>query len=575
MQLRMSNLFLRTLREDPADAEVPSHKLLVRAGYVRRAAPGIYSLMPLGVMIYDQIYRVIKEEMDRIGSQQVHFPALLPREPYEATGRWTDYGDNIFRLKDRRGGDYLLAPTHEELFTLMVKGEYASYRDFPVMLYQIQTKYRDEARPRSGILRGREFVMKDSYSFDLSDEGLDHSYELHRNAYIKTFDRLGIEYRMVSAMSGAMGGSKSEEFLAPSPVGEDTFVMCSACDYAANVEAVQVQAPESIAESISHPVMRTLHTPDSPGIGALVEHLNTHYAMDTDASRLAKNILFKLDGRPIMVLVPGDREIDEERLAVAVAPGTLTPFEEADFAARPDFVKGYVSAIGMRDAGVTVLADPRIAPNSVWVTGANRHEHHVVDAVVGRDFFVDRYVEVATVADGDPCPRCGSPLILDRAIEIGHIFQLGRKYADALGLDASGADGKPIRITMGSYGIGVTRAVAVIAEQWHDEIGLRWPWEIAPAHVHIVAAGKDGQIPAAMALGERFDAAGLRVLVDDRDGVSVGVKFKDAELLGMPSIVVVGRGLVDGTVELRDRLTGDRREVTLDGVVEAVLALRR
>lgn len=570
----MSNLFLRTLRDDPADAEVPSHKLLVRAGYVRRAAPGIYSLLPLGVMIYDQIYRVIKEEMDAMGAQQVHFPALLPREPYEATGRWTDYGDNIFRLKDRRQGDYLLAPTHEEMFTLMVKGEYSSYKDFPVYLYQIQTKYRDEARPRSGILRGREFVMKDSYSFDVSDEGLEASYELHRQAYIRTFDRLGIEYRIVSAMSGAMGGSKSEEFLAPSPVGEDTFVMCSSCQYAANVEAVQVRPPDAVDAATDHPPMRKLHTPDSPGIGALVEHLNANYAMNTDASRLLKNILFKVDGQPIMVLVPGDREIDEERLATAVAPGKLTAFEESDFAGRPDFVKGYVSALGMAAAGVQVLADPRIAPNSMWVTGANEYEHHVVDAVVGRDFTIDRYVEVATVAAGDPCPTCGEPLAIDRAIEIGHIFQLGRKYADALGLDALGADGKPIRITMGSYGIGVTRAVAVIAEQSHDQMGLRWPWEIAPAQVHIVAAGKADQIAASLELGAAFEAAGVRVLVDDRDSVSVGVKFKDAEILGMPVIVVVGRGLAEGKVELRDRYRGTAAEVSLAEVVEAALALK-
>ncbi len=569
--LRMSNLFLRTLRDDPADAEVPSHRLLVRAGYVRRAAPGIYSLLPLGVMIYDQIYRVVKEEMDAIGAQQVHFPALLPREPYEATGRWTDYGDNIFRLKDRRQGDYLLAPTHEEMFTLMVKGEYSSYKDFPVYLYQIQTKYRDEARPRSGILRGREFVMKDSYSFDLSDDGLEASYELHRQAYIRTFDRLGIDYRIVSAMSGAMGGSKSEEFLAPSPVGEDTFVMCSSCDYAANIEAVRVLPAAAVDAEVAHPPMRKLHTPDAPGIGALVEHLNTHHAMEIDASRLLKNILFKVDGQPVMVLVPGDREVDEERLAVAVAPGRLSAFDEADFAGRADLVRGYVSALGMAAAGVPVYADPRIAPNSVWVTGANEYEHHVVDAVAGRDFTVDRYIEVATVAVGDPCPRCGEALEIDRAIEIGHIFQLGRKYTDALGLDALGPDGKPIRITMGSYGIGVTRAVAVIAEQRHDALGLRWPWEIAPAQVHIVAAGKAEQVAAALELGAAFTAAGVRTLVDDRDGVSVGVKFKDAEILGSPVIVVVGRGLAAGLVELRDRFSGESTESTLDGVVRAVV----
>jgi prolyl-tRNA synthetase len=573
VQLRMSTLFLRTLRENPADAEVPSHQLLVRAGYVRRVAPGIYALLPLGQLVYDQIYRVIKEEMDAIGAQQVHFPGLLPREFYEATGRWTEYGDNLFRLKDRKKGDYLLGPTHEEMFTWLVKSEYSSYKDFPVLLYQIQAKYRDEARPRSGILRGREFVMKDSYSFDLSDEGLDASYALHRDAYLKTFERLGIEFRIVNAMSGAMGGSKSEEFLAPSPVGEDTFVTCSSCEYASNVEAVEVQAPDAVPDTTVHPAMRELHTPNAPGITALVEQLNANHGMSVTAAELLKNILFKVDGQPIIVLVPGDREIDEERLAAAVAPGVLSSFDEEDFGVRTDFVKGYISAIGMIERGVTVYADPRVVAGSAWATGANKYEHHVVDAVVGRDFVVDQYIDVATVAAGDPCPKCGSPLEIDRAIEIGHIFQLGRKYADAAGLDALGPDGKPIRITMGSYGIGVTRAVAVVAEQHHDDIGLVWPAEIAPAQVHVVAAGKELQMEAAAKLANEFEAAGLRVLFDDRPSASVGVKFKDAELLGMPVIAVVGRGITDGLIEVRNRATGERADVALSDAVAAVRAL--
>jgi prolyl-tRNA synthetase len=573
VQLRMSTLFLRTLRENPADAEVPSHQLLVRAGYVRRVAPGIYALLPLGQLVYDQIYRVIKEEMDAIGAQQVHFPGLLPREFYEATGRWTEYGDNLFRLKDRKKGDYLLGPTHEEMFTWLVKSEYSSYKDFPVLLYQIQTKYRDEARPRSGILRGREFVMKDSYSFDLNDEGLEASYELHRDAYFKTFERLGIEFRIVNAMSGAMGGSKSEEFLAPSPVGEDTFVTCSACDYASNVEAVEVQAPAAVPDTTVHPAMRELHTPNAPGITALVEQLNANHGMSVTAAELLKNILFKVDGQPIIVLVPGDREIDEERLAAAVAPGVLSSFDEEDFVVRADFVKGYISAIGMVERKVTVYADPRVVAGSAWATGANKYEHHVVDAVVGRDFLVDQYIDVATVAAGDPCPKCGSPLEIDRAIEIGHIFQLGRKYADAAGLDALGPDGKPVRITMGSYGIGVTRAVAVVAEQHHDDLGLVWPAEIAPAQVHVIAAGKELQMEAAAKLANEFEAAGLRVLFDDRPSASVGIKFKDAELLGMPVIVVVGRGVADGLIEVRNRASGERSDVALSDATAAVQAL--
>ena len=567
MALRMSTLFLRTLREDPADAEVPSHKLLVRAGYIRRAAPGAYTLLPLGVLVHENIARVIREEMNAMGGQQIHFPALLPRDVYETTGRAQDYGDLLFSLSDRREVPYVLGPTHEEMVALLVQGEYSSYKDFPVILYQIQTKFRDEARPRSGLLRGREFVMKDSYSFDLDDAGLAHSYQLHRDAYVRIFERLGIRYRIVSAVSGAMGGSASEEFLAPSPSGEDTFVMCPSCNYAANVEAVQVQPPAPVADTSAHPAMRTLHTPESPGIGALVEHLNVHYEMDVDASHLLKNILFKADGAPVMVLVPGDREIDEERLAAALAPARLEAFDDADFAARADFVRGYVSAIGMAERGVTVLADPRVSPGSAWVTGANEFEHHVVDAVVGRDFTVDRYVDVATIASGDPCPVCGSPLEIDRAIEIGHIFQLGRKYTDAFEVDALGPDGKAIRVTMGSYGIGVTRAIAVIAEQAHDELGLRWPAEVAPARVHIVAAGKDDQIRAALQLSADLEAAGVSTLVDDRSGVSAGVKFKDAELLGMPTIVIVGRGLATGVVEVRSRWSAERAEVPLTDVV--------
>ncbi len=567
--LRMSTLFLRTLREDPADAEVPSHKLLVRGGYIRRVAPGIYTLLPLGVIVTDNVTRVVKQEMDAIGAQQVHFPALLPREPYEATQRWTEYGDTLFRLKDRRQADYLLGPTHEELFTLLVRGELASYRDYPVLLYQIQTKYRDEARPRSGLLRGREFLMKDSYSFDLDDEALARSYHLHRDAYIEIFDRLGLDYRIVSAVSGAMGGSKSEEFLAPSPVGEDTFVFCSNCDYAANTEAVQVRAPEPVATAVDHPPMRVLHTPDAPGITALVAHLGEHHGLAVDASQLLKNIIFKADGTPIVVVVPGDREVDEERLAAALAPAKIEPFEEDDFAAAPHLVRGYVSAIGMGDHGVTVYADTRVAPGTSWVTGANRFEHHVVEAVVGRDFHIDSYIEgVATAAAGDPCPACGSPLQIDRAIEIGHIFQLGRKYADAFSLDALGADGKPQRITMGSYGIGITRAVAVIAEQTHDELGLCWPAEVAPARVHIVAAGKADHVAAALRIAGELEQAGLSTLVDDREGVSAGVKFTDAELLGMPSIVVVGRGLATGRVEVRDRRSGRREDVAIDRLTE-------
>jgi prolyl-tRNA synthetase len=570
---RMSSLFLRTLREDPADAEVPSHKLLVRAGYVRRVAPGGYSWLPLGLRVLRNIERVVREEMDAMGAQEIQFPALLPREPYETTGRWTEYGDNVFRLKDRKGGDFMLGPTHEEFFTLTVKGEYSSYKDYPVVLYQIQTKYRDEARPRAGILRGREFLMKDSYSFDLSDEGLSGSYQKHRDAYIKIFDRLGLKYVIVSAMSGAMGGSASEEFLAEAETGEDTFVRSLESGYAANVEAVVTPAPP--AQSIEDkPAAQVHHTPNTPTIQTLVDFLTradlgrTFTAADT-----LKNVLLKTrapgeDKWELLAIgVPGDREVDMKRLEAALEPLAVAILEEADFAANPFLVKGYIGPKALQDNGVRYLVDPRVVTGTAWVTGADKTDHHVVDLVVGRDFTPDGTIEAAEVREGDASPDGHGTLVAARGIEIGHIFQLGRKYADAFGLDALGADSKPIRITMGSYGIGVSRLVAVIAEQSHDEHGLIWPQGVAPADVHVVIAGKDDTIRAGgEKLAADLDAAGLSVLLDDRTAMP-GVKFADADLIGVPTIVVVGRGLTKGVIEVKDRRTGERTEVAVDEAV--------
>ena len=579
MLLRMSTLFLRTLREDPADAEGPSHKLLVRAGYIRRVAPGIYSWLPLGKLVLDNISQVVREEMNRIGAQEVLFPALLPREYYEATGRWTEYGDTLFRLKDRKGADYLLGPTHEELFTDLVQREYSSYKDYPVILYQIQTKYRDEARPRAGILRGREFVMKDSYSFDLDDDGLKRSYELHREAYIRIFDRLGLEYRICSAMSGAMGGSASEEFLAPAENGEDTFVSCRECGYAANAEAVVTPAPPEV--TAEHPPLQVLDTPDTPTIESLVNFVNERYGLGITAADTLKNVVVKVrtpgsdEVETLVIGVPGDREVDFKRLEAALSPAVPEIFEAEDFARHPGLVRGYIGPQILKDLGIRYLVDPRVVPGSSWVTGANEPGRHAANVVAGRDFVADGTIEAAEVRSGDPCPRCGGALSLDRGIEIGHIFQLGRKYSDAAGLDALGPDGKPIRITMGSYGIGVSRLVAVLAEQGHDELGLVWPREVAPADVHIVGTGKDNQVEVAVRLAEELKAKGLRVLVDDRPGVSPGVKFKDAELLGMPTILIVGRGLASGVVELRDRASGERQEIPLDEAVDRVVAACR
>jgi prolyl-tRNA synthetase len=561
--LRLSQLFLRTLRESPADADVPSHQLLVRAGYVRRAAPGIYTWLPLGLEVLRNVERVVREEMRAIGGQEVLFPALLPREPYQVTGRWDEYGDLLFRLKDRRGSEYLLGPTHEEMFTQLVKDIYSSYKDFPVTLFQIQTKYRDEARPRGGILRGREFVMKDSYSFDLDDDGLKASYQAHRGAYQAIFGRLGLDYRVVSAMSGAMGGSASEEFLAPSAVGEDTFVSCPACGYAANVEAVTVAGPEA-QDPAAHPPLEEIPTPDTPTIEALATRLGVAPA------ETLKCLVVKAGGQAVLVLVPGDREADMDRLAATMAPVPVELFSPEDFAAHPELARGYVGPQGAAGRGLTVYADRRIGVGSAWVTGANATDIHARHVVNGRDFTVDHYLDVAEVRAGDPCPTCGAPLALEPAIEIGHIFQLGRKYADAFALDAVGQDGRPIRVTMGSYGIGVTRAVAALAEQTHDEFGLCWPAEVAPADVHVVAVGKGEVIPAAAVdLSERLASAGLRVLLDDRR-LAPGVAFADADLLGVPVHVVVGKSLADGQVEIKRRRTGERYLVPVAAAVEAV-----
>jgi prolyl-tRNA synthetase len=576
---RMSSLFLRTLRDDPADAEVPSHKLLVRAGYVRRIAPGIYSWLPLGKIVLDNIARVVKEEMDRIGAQEVQFPALLPRELYEATGRWTEYGENLFRLKDRKGGDYLLGPTHEEMFTLMVKGEYSSYKDLPVILYQIQNKYRDEARPRAGILRGREFLMKDSYSFDLDDEGLKRSYELHREAYIRIFTRLGMDYRIVSAMSGAMGGSASEEFLAPAATGEDTFVQCTNCDYAANTEAVEGR-PGAEIDASDTPAARVYDTPDTPTIDTLVEVFRGFEGFeDTVAANTLKNVVVKLrvpgkkDPEVLIVGVPGDRDVDMKRLEAAVSPAEIEMFEAEDFAKHPALVRGYIGPQGLAEAGYTYKVDPLVVPGSSWITGANEAGKHAAYVTLGRDFTPEGSIGAAEVRAGDACPRCGGALSIDRGIEIGHIFQLGRKYADAFQLDVLGPDGKPVRVTMGSYGVGVSRAVAAVAEQKYDEYGLVWPREIAPADVHLVATGKDDAVfEAAAKLAAELDEAGLRVLFDDRRQVSPGVKFKDAELIGVPTIAVVGKGLAEGVIEVKDRASGERRNVPLAEAVAALAA---
>ena len=583
MPIRLSTLFLRTLREDPAEAEVDSHKLLLRAGYIRRAAPGVYTWLPLGLLVKAKVEQIVREEMNRSGAQEVFFPALLPREPFEATNRWTEYGDNLFRLQDRKKADYLLAPTHEEMFTLLVKDLYNSYKDLPVCLYQIQNKYRDEARPRAGLLRGREFVMKDAYSFDVTDEGLRAAYQSQRDAYERIFTRLGVEYVIVKADAGAMGGSASEEFLSPSPIGEDTFVR-SAGGYAANVEAVKTVAPE--AKSVDGlPAAKVHPSPNTPTIATLVDLANAQVAREDGrqwtAADTLKNVVLALtspEGKRSLVVVgvPGDRDVDAKRAEAAFSPNEVEAANEEDFARNPELVKGYIgpvkdtkAVLGLEGTSkIRYLLDPRVVDGTAWITGANENEKHVFDLVKGRDFSADGVVDIADVRAGDPAPDGSGPLELARGIEIGHVFQLGRKYAEALGLQVLDENGKLVTVTMGSYGIGVTRLVAVLAEANRDDKGLIWPGSVSPADVYIVAAGKDDHVyEAAEKLAAEFEAAGKTVMLDDRQKVSPGVKFSDAELIGVPNVIICGKGLENAEVDLWNRRSGDRRSVPLNSVV--------
>lgn len=568
-----------------------SHKLLVRAGYIRRAAPGIYSWLPLGLRVLNKVETIVREEMDAIGAQEVHFPALLPREPYETSNRWTEYGDNLFRLKDRKDADYLLAPTHEEMFTLLVKDMYSSYKDLPVTLYQIQTKYRDEARPRAGLLRGREFIMKDSYSFTVDEAGLEDAYQAHRAAYQRIFSRLGLETVIVQAQSGAMGGSRSEEFLHPTPIGEDTFVRSDG-GYAANVEAVTTVAPDPMdAEGL--PTAHVEETPDSPTIDTLVAQANALHPRESapwTAGDTLKNLLVTVvlptgEKQMVAVGIPGDRSVDLKRLEVSLADALevggeieVNQADDADLRSYPMLVKGYIGPGLSLDAqtlgadsttGIPYFVDPRVVAGSSWITGANLQGRHVFDLVAGRDFSWDGVVEACEVRAGDPAPDGSGPLKTARGIEMGHIFALGRKYADALGLKVLDSNGKLVTVTMGSYGVGVTRALAAIAESNHDERGLIWPRNLAPADVHVVAAGKGEEIlEGAESIVGQLESAGFEVIFDDRPKTSPGVKFGDAELLGVPTVLVVGRGYKDGTVEIKDRASGESREVGISSVVE-------
>ena len=591
--LKLSSLFVRTLREDPADAEVASHKLLVRAGYIRRVAPGIYTWLPLGLRVLRNVENIVREEMNRAGAQEVLFPALLPREPYEATNRWTEYGPTLFKLQDRKKNDMLLAPTHEEMFTLLVKDLYSSYKDLPLTLYQIQTKYRDEARPRAGVIRGREFVMKDAYSFDMDEAGLDESYNVMREAYQRVYKRLGLPFAIVSAMSGAMGGSRSEEFLFPTAIGEDTFVR-SPGGYAANTEAVTTPMPEELDAS-GVPEAASVRTTGASTIASLVDvsnEVNPREDRPWTAADTLKSVVIVAthpDGEKelIVIAIPGDREVDMKRVEAALAPAEVAMADHEAFEPYPELVPGFLGpeVVGPQSERraqqsederpvLRLLLDAHVARGSSWIVGGNSVDVHRYNVVYGRDFEADGAIEAAEVLAGDPAPDGSGALEIARGIEIGHIFQLGRKYAESLGLTVLDENGKTRVVTMGSYGIGVSRALASIAEHYHDDKGLIWPTNVAPAHVHVLATGKeDAVFETAEKIAAELESAGIEVIYDDRRKMSAGVKFKDYELLGMPYGVVVGKGLKDGNVEIRTRATGESVNVPVDQTVASVVDL--
>lgn len=592
--LRMSSLFLRTLREDPADADVDSAKLLIRAGYIRKTSPGIYAWLPLGLRVLNKVEAIIREEMSSIHAQEVHFPALLPKAPYEATHRWEEYGDNIFRLKDRHEADYLLAPTHEEMFTLLVKDMFSSYKDLPVNLYQIQTKYRDEFRPRAGLIRGREFIMKDGYSFTIDEDGLKQCYQDERNAYQRIFNRLGVQYVIVHAVSGPMGGSESEEFLAPLAIGEDTFAQAPS-GKAWNVEALTTpKVPELDFSTV--PAMQALPTPDSTTIDSLVSQANALHPREdgrawTAADTLKQVIIAvkhpedKDHEQPwreiVAVGVPGDRQVDMKRLEAQFAPSEIEEASAEDLTSHPELVKGYIGPMVLgpqaQHAGVKnpipYLLDRHIAHGSAWITGADKNGMHVFNAVYGRDFEADNAVEAVEVRHGDMSPDGSGPLSFERGVEIGQVFQLGLKYSNALDLKVLNENGKAVPVWMGCYGIGVSRVLACIAESHHDDRGLAWPIDVAPAAVHVLATGKDKQVfDVAEKLVAELEQEDIEVIFDDRPKVSPGVKFKDSELLGVPLVAVVGRDTIkNATIEIRNHDGSQSQSIPVEQACKTIV----
>ena len=539
---------------------------MVRAGLIRRVSSGIYSWLPLGTRVLRNVAQIVRDEMDEAGAQEVSLPIAQPLDLWKQSGRDEMYGSMMFRVQDRKENWYALAPTAEEVVTTLVAGEYSSYRDLPVNLYQINWKYRDELRPRFGLLRAREFLMKDAYSFDADLAGLQRSYDAMFAAYQRVFTRCGLTFRSVKAQSGEIGGDTSQEFMAVAAIGEDAFVWCEQCDYAANTEAATRQPSPEVA--IVDPGSReAVHTPDMPGIDAVAEHLGT------TADLLMKSIAFDVDGQLVLALVPGNREVNEFAVASAYAPAKVRLYTDADFAAHPEIPKGYIGPDF--DGAARTIADSSLRAPHGWVTGANRVDHHDQNVTLGRDFTPTDWNEIVVVEPGDECPNCGSPLRIDRGIEVGHVFQLGDKYSKALGATYVDDSGGEHPMVMGCYGIGVSRILSAVVEEHHDDHGISWPASIAPYQVHLVMLpGRGDGAVAVLAKAEELYAGlrdrGVEVLFDDRDA-SPGVKFADADLLGMPiQITLGGKGLARGIVERKVRATGERDELDLADAVEVL-----
>ena len=560
--MRVSRLFMATQREIPADAEIPSHQLMLRAGLIRKVASGIYSFMPLGYRTYRKVEAVIREEMDKAGAQELIMPALLPAEVYQESGRWEKFGPEMFRLSDRGGRSFCLGPTHEEPFTEAVRDTISSYKQLPVTLYQIQHKYRDEKRPRFGIMRGREFVMKDAYSFDVDEAGLSESYDTMYKAYRAIFDRLGLDYTVVDADSGAMGGSGSQEFMVKSEVGEDGICYCDECGYAANEEKAGCVTPaQDTAEMLD---IEKIHTPDVKTIDDLVGYMNC------GADKFVKTILYNIDGKIVAAMCRGDRDINETKLA------NLYDATEMELAAFVDVERvtgakvGFAGPVGLKEK-IDIVVDSEVSVMRNFVVGADETDYHLKNVNIGRDFEATTIADIRNAVEGDVCPKCGNGRMkMARGVEVGHIFKLGTKYSKALNCVYLDKDGKSNLVVMGCYGIGVGRTLAAIIEQHHDDNGIIWPAEVAPYKAIVVPTKVNDE--ANMALAEKIysdlAAAGVEVLIDDRNE-RPGVKFKDADLIGIPLRITVGRRAGEGIVEVKRRDSDEAVEMTADEAVAA------